>query len=125
MVQARIQGEILGELDHTLIMREFSEVRKEISGFMQSFGERIATLEASHRAVVSILSEKGSGHDFAALEKRVSAFEVDINGFKENVKEDIDKIKDMLSQYRGAAIVLGLIWPLVVQWLQKALFGHQ
>ena len=111
----------MGELDHNQIMREFGEVRKEISGFMQSFGERIATLEASHRAVVSILSEKGSGHDFAALEKRVNAFEHDVG----EVKTDVGKIKDMLAQWRGAAVILGLIWPLVFQWVQKALFGHQ
>lgn len=91
-------------------MREFSEVRRDLSGFMQSFGERLAALETSHRAVASLLSEKGSGHDFERLQNRVDA-----------IDKDLSKIKDLLSQWRGAAVVIGIIWPLALQWIQKLL----
>lgn len=81
-------------------MREFSEIR-----------ERIGRLEAHMSNLTSAVSSKGSGTDMVAFEKRL-----------EHVERSQEELRSLLSQYRGALVVLGLIWPFLSDWIKSAIF---
>jgi predicted trehalose synthase len=83
-------------------MREFSVV-----------GERLARLETTMASIARSIDHKGETAEVAHIAKRVDA-----------VEQDLSKIKELLSQWRGAAIILGLVWPLLLQWIQKQFFGN-
>jgi hypothetical protein len=92
----------VAELDHNQIMREFNVV-----------GERLARLETSMASIARSIEHKGETAEVAHVSERVKL-----------VEQDLSKIKELLSQWRGAAFILGLVWPLLLQWIQKQFFGN-
>lgn len=89
-------------------MREFAGI-----------AERLARLEVNLTNLASSVSGKSSEFELTSLSKRVQDFETDVT----EVKRDVANIKNMLAQYRGAFVVLGVIWPLVADWVKKILLG--
>lgn len=72
--------------------------------------ERLARIETKLAHIEDALRVP-DGQTLTSLSHRVAELE-----------SEVHRISDLLSQWRGAAVLLGLVWPLVLDWIKSAVF---